>query len=154
MIQSDPIWSNLIQSDPIWTNLFKFDPIWTNLIQFIPIWSSLINLIQFDQVWSNLFYTDKNIIPIYLFLVKTSKKWNLYSINLEARFCQNCLVFFQKLEEKFNKISNIFRQKVSPDFCSKNWKTNSWNYQHIFVKTSLLPNYSKGLTRILISCVL
>ena len=71
-------------------------------------------------------YTDKNIIPIYLFLVKTSKKWNLCSINQEARFCQNCLVgIFQKLEEKFNKIVNIFHQKVSPDFCSKNWKTNS-----------------------------
>ena len=75
---------------------------------------------------NNNIYTDKKIIPIYLLMVKTSKKWNLYSKNQEARLCQNCLVkIFQKLEEKFNKIGNIFRQKVSPDFCSKNWKTNS-----------------------------
>ena len=68
-------------------------------------------------------YTDKKIIPIYLLMVKTSKNGTK---NQDARFCQNCLVkIFQKLEEKFNEISNIFRQKVSLDFCSKNWKTNS-----------------------------
>ena len=74
--------------------VLSFLPDYCHSFQIIVIPSGLQSFLLYQC-------TDKNIIPIYLFLVKTSKKWNLYFINLEARFCQNCLVeIFQKLEKK------------------------------------------------------